>query len=403
MSLSGRHILLIISGGIAAYKCLDLIRRLRELSVSIKCVLTKSGAHFVTSMSLAALSENKVYEDMFSLDDDCKISHIQASRESDLLLVMPATANLIAKMAHGLADDLASTLLLASNRPILIVPAMNVVMWNNQATQSNLDILRNRGIMHVIPESGKLACGEEGDGHIAETSRIIEAIESICAANYFTGPLSGRRILITSGPTVEPIDPVRFISNRSSGKQGHAIAKEFHELGAIVTLISGPVALSDPKGVKVIKVETAMQMMTACLDTLPVDIAVCVAAVSDWRVMAEKDQKIKRDKQSLILEMTSNPDILMTLSKSRELQRPKLVVGFVSETEKLIDSAKFKLNSKGCDLIVANDVSGLTFGSDNNQVHLINHDGIDSWPLMSKMEVARRLANCLVEMLKLKI
>ncbi|HXP96658.1 MAG TPA: bifunctional phosphopantothenoylcysteine decarboxylase/phosphopantothenate--cysteine ligase CoaBC, partial [Telmatospirillum sp.] len=279
MPLAGKRILLVIAGGIAAYKCLDLIRRLRERGVSVRCVLTRAGAHFVTPMSLAALSEQPVHEDLFALTDDFGMSHIRASRESDLLVVAPATANMIAKMAHGLADDLASTLLLASDKPILLAPAMNMVMWGHPATQSNLAIVRARGVLQVGPGSGELACGEEGEGRMADVPQIVAAIEAILAG---AKPLAGRSALVTSGPTLEPIDPVRYIANRSSGKQGHAIAQALQDLGARVTLVSGPVHLPDPTGVTMVRVETAVEMLDACRAALPADLLVCAAAVADW-------------------------------------------------------------------------------------------------------------------------
>lgn len=400
MPLAGRRILLVIAGGIAAYKCLDLIRRLRERGVSVRCVLTKAAAHFVTPMSLAALSEQPVHEDLFALTDDYGMSHIRASREADLLVVAPATANLIAKMAHGLADDLASTLLLASDKPILLAPSMNVVMWRHPATQANLVLLQDRGVLQVGPGAGELACGEEGDGRLAEVPQIIAAIE---AALGGAGPLVGRRVLVTSGPTVEPIDPVRFIANRSSGKQGHAIAQALQELGASVTLVSGPVPLPDPIGVTVVKVETALEMLAACQAALPADLVVCAAAVADWRVATPSAEKTKKadGMPPPTLQMVANPDILATLAAPGPA-RPKVVVGFAAETEKLIEHAKAKLARKGCDLIVANDVSPAsgTFGSDDNHVHLVSAAGVEAWPPLSKVLVARRLAAHLVELLK---
>lgn len=404
MSFAGKRILLVIAGGIAAYKCLDLIRRLREKGISVRCVLTRAGAHFVTPMSLAALSEQPVHEDLFALTDDNGMSHIRASRESDLLVVAPATANLIAKMAHGLADDLASTLLLASDKPILLAPAMNVLMWSHPATQSNLAILRERGVLQVGPGTGELACGEEGEGRMADVPQIVAAIEAVLAdGGGKAGPLSGRSALVTSGPTLEPIDPVRYIANRSSGKQGHAIASALRELGADVTLVSGPVHLPDPKGVRVIKVETAVEMLAACRAALPVDLLVCAAAVADWRVAEPFAEKAKKAEGAPppTLKMVANPDILATLSAAGP-ERPELVVGFAAETEKLIDHAKAKLLRKECDLIVANDVSpeSGTFGGDENSVHVISGDGVESWPPLSKTLVARRLAALLAGLLE---
>lgn len=400
MPLAGRRVLLVIAGGIAAYKCLDLIRRLRERGVSVRCVLTKAGSHFVTPMSLAALSEQPVHEDLFSLTEEYGMSHIRASRESDLLVVAPATANLLAKMAHGLADDLASTLLLASDKPILVAPSMNVVMWRHPATQANLAILKDRGVLQVGPGAGELACGEEGDGRLADVPQIIKAIEDALGG---AGPLAGRRVLVTSGPTVEPIDPVRYIANRSSGKQGHAIAQALRELGASVTLVSGPVQIPDPDGVTVVKVETALQMLEACRAALPADLAVCAAAVADWRVAEPGAEKTKKADGVAppVLTMVANPDILATLAASGP-SRPKLVVGFAAETENLIVHAKAKLLRKGCDLIVANDVSlaSGTFGGDDNQVHLVSSSGVEDWPALSKLAVARRLATHLAGLLE---
>lgn len=398
MTLAGRRILLVIAGGIAAYKSLDLIRRLRERGATVRCALTEGGAHFVTPMSLAALSEQPVFEDLFSLTDDHGMSHIRASRESDLLLVAPATANLIAKMAHGLADDLASTLLLASDKPILVAPSMNVVMWRHPATQANLAILRSRGVLQVGPGTGELACGEEGSGRLAEVMDIVAAVETALAnaGPGATKPLAGRRALVTSGPTYEPIDPVRFIGNRSSGRQGHAIAGALARLGADVTLVSGPVALPDPDGVTVVRIETAAEMLAACQAALPADVAVCAAAVADWRVTAPARQKTRKVEGAPppTLTLTQNPDILATLSAPGPA-RPALVVGFAAETNDLVDHAKAKLARKGCDLILANDVSESsgTFGGDANQVVLVSATGIEEWPRLSKAEVASRLAD----------
>jgi phosphopantothenoylcysteine decarboxylase/phosphopantothenate--cysteine ligase len=400
VKLVGRRILLVIAGGIAAYKCLDLIRRLREQGALVRCVLTKGGSHFVTPMALAALSEQPVFEDLFSLTDDFGMSHIRASRESDLLVVAPATANLIAKMAHGLADDLASTLLLASDKPILVAPAMNVVMWSHPATQANLDVLRSRGVHQVGPGKGELACGEEGAGRMAEVAEIVSAVVATLSGD---GPLAGRRALVTSGPTFEPIDPVRFIGNRSSGKQGHAIAQALARLGADVTLVSGPVSLDDPAGVTVVKVETALQMLAACQAALPADIAVCAAAVADWRVASPAPEKTKKADgvPPPAISLVPNPDILATLAASGP-QRPRLVVGFAAETTDMIAHAKAKLARKGCDLILANDVSAgsETFGGDANQVSLVDARGVEAWPPLTKSAVADRLAARIADLLR---
>ena len=393
MSIVGRRVLLVISGGVAAYKSLELIRRLQDKGVKVSCVLTKGGAQFVTPMAVSALSGEKVHDDLFSLTDDNGMAHIQLSRQSDLVVVAPASADLLAKMALGLADDLASTLLLASDKPILVAPTMNLFMWQHPATQANIATLRSRGVLQVGPGSGDLACGEVGDGRMAEVPEIIAAIEEALApAN---GPLKGKKAIVTSGPTHEPIDPVRFIANRSSGKQGHAIAAALAALGAEVTLVSGPVTIPDPAGVTVVKVETAVEMLEACTKALPADIAVCAAAVADWRVVNASDEKRKKvpGAPPPTIELTPNPDILATLSGLGPT-RPALVVGFAAETEKLIEHAQAKLARKGCDLIVANDVSPAsgTFGGDANSVHLITADSFDSWPQLAKDDVARRLA-----------
>jgi phosphopantothenoylcysteine decarboxylase/phosphopantothenate--cysteine ligase len=389
---------LVVAGGIAAYKSLDLIRRLRERGATVRCVLTKAGAHFVTPMALAALSEQPVHDDLFELTDDNGMGHIRASRQSDLVVVAPATANLMAKMALGLADDLASTLLLASDKPILLAPSMNLIMWGHPATQANLATLKARGVMQIGPGAGELACGEEGDGRMAEVAEIVSAVETFFGA---AGPLAGRRALVTSGPTIEPIDPVRFLSNRSSGKQGHAIATALRELGADVTLVSGPVALTDPPGVSVIKVETAQQMLDACLSALPADMAVCAAAVADWRVASPAATKTKKvDDAPPFFALVPNPDILASLAAAGD-RRPRLVVGFAAETEKLIEHARAKLRRKRCDLILANDVSAAarTFGGETNTVHLVSAEGVEAWPPLTKGAVAERLAARLAEML----
>lgn len=399
MTLAGKRILLVIAGGIAAYKTLDLIRRLRERGAVVHCVLTKGGAQFVTPMALAALSEQPVYDDLFSLTEDNGMSHIRLSREADLVVVAPATANLLAKMATGLADDLASTLLLASDKPILVAPSMNVFMWKHPATQANLATVRSRGVLQVGPGSGDLACGETGDGRLAEVPQIVAAVEAALGAS---ARLAGKRILVTSGPTYEPVDPVRFLGNRSSGKQGHAIAAAFQRLGGEVTLVSGPVSLPDPAGVTVVHVETARQMLDACRAALPADVAVCAAAVADWRVAEPAAEKTKKAEGVAppTLTLVANPDILATLAEAGP-QRPALVVGFAAETEKLIDHARAKLARKGCDLILANDVSAAsgTFGGDVNTVHLVSPAGVESWPPLSKAEVAERLATEVADLL----
>lgn len=396
--LTGKRILLIISGGIAAYKSLDLIRRLRERGAHARCVLTAAGAEFVTPLSVAALSEDKVYTDLFSLTDENEMGHIRLSREADLVIVAPATANLLARMAAGLADDLATTALLATDKPVLVAPAMNVRMWEHAATRANMAILADRGVHVVGPDEGDMACGEYGFGRMAEPLAIIAAIEAFFAGAGVTapaGPLAGRRSLVTSGPTVEPIDPVRYISNRSSGKQGHAIAAALARLGAATTLVSGPTAEPDPPGVTVVHVETAREMLAACEAALPVDVAVCAAAVCDWRVDTAADEKMKKAAGAAppTLHMVENPDILATLAQAAE-RRPRLVIGFAAETSRVIEHAVAKRQRKSCDWIIANDVSPAagTFGSTDNRIHLITADGVDTWAVMSKTAVARRLA-----------
>ncbi len=389
--LPGKRILLIVSGGIAAYKSLELVRRLRERGASVRAVLTKAGAEFVTPLSLSALTEDKVYGELFSLTDEAEMGHIQLSRDADLLVVAPASADILAKMAGGLADDLATTTLLATDKRVLVAPAMNVRMWEHAATQANLATLQARGVLTVGPNEGDMACGEYGLGRMAEPHEILAAIEAFFATD---APLSGRRALVTSGPTHEPIDPVRFIGNRSSGKQGHAIATALSRLGAETVLVSGPTKLADPAGVAVVHVESAREMLEACQAALPVEVAVCAAAVADWRVKAESEQKLKKNGGAPpAIELTPNPDILASLAGAGNA-RPALVVGFAAETEKVIQHAKAKLKKKGCDWILANDVSPAsgTFGGEANSVHLIDAAGVESWPEMTKDQVAERLA-----------
>jgi phosphopantothenoylcysteine decarboxylase/phosphopantothenate--cysteine ligase len=387
--LHGRRILLIIAGGIAAYKSLDLIRRLRERGAEVRCILTAGGAQFVTPLSVATLSRHNVFQDLFSLTDESEIGHIRLARDNDMVVVAPATADLLAKMAHGLADDLASTVLLATDRPVLVAPAMNFVMWDQTATQANLAALKKRGVRTVGPKSGELAEGETGMGRMSEPLEIVAAIEDVLA----NGPLKGRRALVTSGPTYEPIDPVRFIGNRSSGKQGHAIAAALAALGADTVLVTGPTSLPNPAGVQVKRIETAQEMLAACTASLPVEIAVCAAAVADWRTADRRNQKLKKNGKLPTLELVENPDILATLS-ARGAHRPALVVGFAAETENVVANATAKRKKKGCDWIVANDVSSATgtFGGDANTVHLIDETGAEDWPKLSKDEVAGRLA-----------
>jgi len=388
--IAGKRLLLVISGGIAAYKSLELIRRVRERGGTVRCILTRAGAEFVTPLSVSALSEHKVYGDLFSLTDEAEMGHIQLSREADLVVVAPASADLMAKMATGRADDLASTALLATDKQVLIAPAMNVRMWEHPATQANLATLRARGVLTVGPNAGDMACGEYGPGRMAEPAEILAAIENFFAAG---ARLSGRRALVTSGPTYEAIDPVRYLANRSSGRQGHAIAQALSRLGAATTLVTGPTRLADPAGVEVVHIESAEDMLAACRAALPVDVAVCAAAVADWRVAKASGQKLKKNGGAPKLTLTANPDILASLAAAGN-SRPRLVVGFAAETENLIAHATAKLKSKGCDWIVANDVSpeSGTFGGAENSVHVIDDGGVESWPRLSKDEVAARLA-----------
>ncbi len=385
------RVLLIVSGGIAAYKSLELVRLLRKAGHAVTAVLTEGGAQFVTPLSLQALTEEKVYSALWSLTDESEMGHIQLSRSADLVVVAPASADILAKMAAGLAGDLASTVLLATDKPVLVAPAMNVRMWQHAATVANMATLRDRGIAVIGPDQGAMACNEFGPGRLAEPPTILGAIEAMLAP---ARPLSGKRALVTSGPTHEPIDPVRYIANRSSGQQGHAIAAALARLGAVVTLVSGPVSVPDPVGVTVRRVETAAEMLAACEAALPVDVAVCAAAVADWRVTETSDQKIKKTAgaSAPALTLMPNPDILATLAKAGP-RRPALVVGFAAETEHVIEHATAKLVRKGCDWIVANDVSPATgiMGGVANEVHLVSSAGVESWPRMAKSAVAELL------------
>jgi phosphopantothenoylcysteine decarboxylase/phosphopantothenate--cysteine ligase len=398
--MTGKRILLIISGGIAAYKALELIRLLRRRGCGVTCVLTDNGSEFVTPLSLQALSESKVYADLFSLTDESEMGHIQLSRAADLLVVAPATANILAKMAVGLADDLASTVLLATDKPVLVAPAMNVRMWLHTATQANMATLVKRGVHVVQPNEGPMACNEFGPGRLAEPPEILEAIEKILTPT--DGPLTGRHALVTSGPTHEPIDPVRYIANRSSGRQGHAIASALAELGAKVTLVSGPVTVPDPPGVTVHAVETAREMLDACQSALPADIAVFAAAVADWHVENTSTGKIKKQPGAAppSLMLVPNPDILATIAAAGP-RRPRLVVGFAAETDDLMANAQAKLRRKNADWIVANDVSPETgiMGGAENAVHIVSAGGIETWPRLAKDDVARRLARRIAEAL----
>jgi phosphopantothenoylcysteine decarboxylase/phosphopantothenate--cysteine ligase len=398
--MTGKRILLIISGGIAAYKALELIRLLRRRDHGVTCVLTDNGGQFVTPLSLQALSESKVYTELFSLTDESEMGHIQLSRAADLVVVAPATANILAKMAAGLADDLASTLLLATDKRVLVAPAMNVRMWLHPATQANMATLAQRGVLVVDPNEGAMACNEFGPGRLAEPPEILAAIERTLAPA--AGPLAGRHALVTSGPTHEPIDPVRYIANRSSGRQGNAIAAALAELGARVTLVRGPVSVPDPQGVTVRPVETAAEMLDACQSALPADIAVFAAAVADWRVATAATGKIKKQPGAAppSLTLVPNPDILATIAAAGP-DRPRLVVGFAAETDDLMANAQGKLRRKNADWIVANDVSPETgiMGGTDNTVHIVSASGIETWPRLAKDDVARRLARRIAEAL----
>jgi phosphopantothenoylcysteine decarboxylase/phosphopantothenate--cysteine ligase len=430
-TLADRRIVLIIGGGIAAYKCLELIRRLRERGIAVRPVMTKAAREFVTPLSVSALSNERVFSDLFDLDDEREIGHIRLSREAQLLVVAPATADLIAKMAGGHADDLASAVLMATDKPVLVAPAMNPRMWLNPATRRNVALLQGDGVHFVGPAVGEMAeRGEAGPGRLVEVPELLAAIETLLEGSpsplrgggrgggdgrtllseipptpnpspqgggefgRVRGPLSGRRVLVTSGPTHEPIDPVRYIANRSSGKQGAAIAAEAAALGADVVLVSGPTSLPDPDGVTVVHIETARQMLDAVRNALPADIAIFAAAVADWRVATAATEKIKKGgKGAPRLELAENPDILKTVAHEPPGRRPPLVIGFAAETENVIEHARAKRKSKGCDWIVANDVSPATgiMGGDHNSVHIVTAEGVESWPELDKGEVARRL------------
>ena len=397
MRLEGKKILLIVGGGIAAYKALELIRALRKEGAMVTPLVTKAGTEFVTPLSLASLSGNKVYQDLFSLTDEIEMGHIELSRSADLLVVAPATADLMAKAAQGMANDLASTTLLATDKRVLMAPAMNVRMWMHPATQRNVARLKQDGILMIGPDDGAMACGEFGPGRMAEPAAIVEAVME-ALADPAKRPLSGRHVVITSGPTHEPIDPVRYIANRSSGKQGHAIAEAAAKAGARVTLISGPVTLPDPSGVHVIHVEDARAMLQAVEQALPADIAIFCAAVADWRVKSAGDQKFKKDVSGPPqLELAENPDILATIAQAKA-NRPMLVIGFAAETEHVLAYAQAKRLKKQCDWIVANDVSpdSGVMGGDQNTVHLIRGQSgkegqVTSWPKMDKSAVANAL------------
>ncbi len=396
--LANKHILLIIGGGIAAFKSLDLIRRLRERGAAVTPVLTSAGSEFVTPLSVSALAGNKVFRELFDLNDESEMGHIELSRAADLIVVAPGTADLMAKMAGGLANDLASTLLLATDKRVLVAPSMNVRMWQHPATQRNLGTLTDDGILFVGPNEGDMACGEYGPGRMAEPLEIVDAIDAALA----DGPLKGKHVLVTSGPTHEPIDPVRYIANRSSGAQGTAIANALKGLGADVTFVTGPADVPPPMDVTVVKVQTAAEMAVAVAGALPADAAVFAAAVADWRVANAGDSKIKKDGKGLpSLDFVENPDILATTAQMKK-GRPKLVVGFAAETDDVIKNATAKRKRKGCDWIVANDVSPRTgiMGGAENDVTLIHDGGSEDWPRMGKAAVAARLAEKIAQALK---
>ena len=409
--LHGKRIILVLGGGIAAYKCLELIRRVRERGCGVRVIMTRAAKEFVTPLSVASLTREKVYDDLFSLTDEAEMGHIELSRSADLIVVAPATADLMARMAGGHADDLATTTLLATDKPVMVVPAMNVRMWQHPATRRSLATLKADGVAVVGPNDGDMACGEYGPGRMAEPAEIIAAIEShfgktgaaAPAAALSEGrPLAGRKVLITAGPTHEPIDPVRYIANRSSGRQGYALGAAAVALGAETIIVSGPVSLPLPPGAGVVPVETAAEMLKATERELPADIAVFTAAVADWSVEGAAGQKLKKDGSGRPpqLALKENPDILKTVAARKE-KRPRIVVGFAAETENVIENAKRKLAAKGCDLIVANDVSkgSGVMGGSRNTVHLVTAKGVESWPEMGKDEVANRLMRRLAEML----
>ena len=404
-ALRGRRILLVIAGGIAAYKCLDLIRRLRENGAEVRCMLTRAGAEFVTPLSVETLAGQTVYTDTLALTGESEIAHIRLGQEADIVVVAPATADIMAKIAHGIADDLATSTLIATDKPVLVAPAMNTRMWQHPATERNRARLEADGVSFVGPNDGPLAEGESGPGRMAEVPEIVAAIIDVLGARR--GPLAGRRVLVTSGPTYEPIDPVRFLGNRSSGKQGHAIAAACADAGADVLLVSGPTAESAPEGVEAVRVETAEEMLAACEQGRPADIVICAAAVSDWRAAVPHDQKIKKGqgKGPPTLTLAENPDILAWLSAPGP-KRPRLVIGFAAETEDVEANAAAKLAAKGCDWILANQVAeGAVFGDDENVIRLLTRaegsgaPAVEQWPRMGKAEVAARLVRRIADAL----
>lgn len=400
--LNDKRILLIIGGGIAAYKALDLIRRLKERGARVRAILTRAGAEFVTPLSVGALTGEKVFTDLFDPQSEYDVGHIRLAREADLLTVAPATADLMAKMAGGHASDLATAVLLATDKPVLLAPAMNPKMWAHAATRRNARQLAADGIHFVGPNSGEMAeSGEQGIGRMSEPLEIVAKIEKFWSVPQKDKPLSGKRVIVTSGPTHEPIDPVRYLANRSSGKQGHAIAAAAAAAGAQVTLIAGPVNVPDPAGVEVVRVMTAREMLAATEQALPADVAIFAAAVADWRIAEPGGEKIKKGKAGApSLALVENPDILSTIAH-RKAGRPRLVIGFAAETEKLLDHAKAKLKGKGCDWIVANDVSarGGAMGGDRNKVHLVTRNSVEAWPAQSKDAVAKALVARIVKTL----
>jgi phosphopantothenoylcysteine decarboxylase/phosphopantothenate--cysteine ligase len=395
---SERKVLLIITGGIAAYKSPQLIRELRRQGIAVRCILTSAGSQFITPLSLASLTGNQVYQDLFSLTDENDMGHIKLTRDTDLIIVAPATANILAKMSAGISDDLATTALLATDKPVFVAPSMNIRMWEHAATQKNMSVLEDRGIHIIGPEKGDMACGEYGMGRMLEPIAIAETIEKYLfnsrrANQILNKYLVGKKAIVTSGPTHEAIDPVRYLANYSSGRQGHAIAIALAEQGAETTLVSGPTQLSDPPGVTVKHIISAKEMAVACEDSLPADIVVCAAAVADWRIATPKNNKIKKKGGLLSLDLEENPDILAQLSQ-RNKNRPTLVIGFAAETENIIQYAQSKLNKKGCDWIIANDVGPETgtFGGSKNTVHIISNDGVEDWPELSKEAIGQKLA-----------
>src|SRR6201986_4767829 len=400
--MRGSSVLLIIGGGIAAYKSLELVRALKKRGISSRAVLTGAGAHFVTPLSVASLTGEKVYQDLFSLTDESEMGHIELSRAADLVVVAPATGDLMAKVANALANDLASTALLATDKRVLMAPAMNVRMWNSPATQRNLATLKKDGVLFVGPNDGEMACGEFGPGRMAEPEAIADAIEAALAQSA-PGPLAGLKALVTAGPTQEPLDPVRFIANRSSGKQGYAIADALARAGAQTLLVSGPVELAPPPGVKLMRVTTAREMLAACEAALPADVAVLAAAVADWRPQIAANSKIKKADAADAIRLVENPDILATLAK--HARRPRLLIGFAAETDHVVENAIAKRARKGADWMIANDVSAnpngeSVMGGEHNRVHLVSASGVEDWPEMSKSEVGTRLAARIAETLK---